>query len=505
MDNFTRKDFIRLTSLGIAATLLPVQKINAISSLAKIKGKTTDDDFQTAFLLAKTAKQNFYNKNFVDAESQYLRCISLAPRAIRFYDGLDNVYCAQGLPLLSVELFKNGMALNPGVIAFYDRAARSLMRLELGNKLLALDYQAKISSPSLLQDAAKLYERAISIDNTKKYLSVGYEKVLAKIAIAPLIPGYKVNRVFKNLKNANRNTYKAAINQKTDEEINALIKKIDTKQRRELFKNKEIEERTINMLLQKKKYYDILQKRGTLTTVEEFDNAVKLFEIDYKDPNSLRKLRLLYYSNNRFFDFIDVRKRFAAASGTFHGYLGVMDTMELSYKKQQAGTEVLDEALLIGLDIKENWSLSFQNETEVVIKIVKILLLLSRSSEAQLMIEGLMMKVKTPTISVNNKLILFYSKIFMEQNPAMSKNILLIGAKEVSEIERMEMESKDPNLGLVGQLADNKSKDKFKDNISLYYQLFFAHMALGDVTSATDILDRLLVNNPLDSFVLTRA
>ncbi|HEX8562836.1 MAG TPA: hypothetical protein VF676_07650 [Flavobacterium sp.] len=506
MNNFTRKDFIKLTSWGIAATLLPVQQIQALSSILTPKnGNTPEEDFQTAFGLARTAKQHFYNKSYAQAESLYLQCINLAPRAIRFYDGLDNVYCAQRLPLQSVQLFQNGLAQNPNIIAFYDRAARSLMRLEVGSAAIAAAYKIEINSSSLLNDAVSLYQSAIAIDNTKNYLNIGLAKVNAKIAIAPLAPGYKTNRVFKNLKNLNRNTYNAAINSKTDAQLRALIERVDSKPRRELIVLKEITERNINMVLQKKKYYDILQRRETQTATQKFEDAEKLFEIDYKDPNSLRKVKIIYYANNMFFPFIEIRRNFAEASQTFHGYLGLMDTMELAYTKGQAGTEVLAEAIAIGYSLKNNWALSFDDLVNVVIKIAKILLLQSNVGQAKELLEPVMASVKTPSFSVNNKLILFYSRIYLQElNYPMAKNILLIGVKEIDEAAKARLIIETPILDLVNQLSHNKIKDTIKNNISLYYQLFFVYMAMGDTVSASAILSRLLENNPYDSFALNR-
>lgn len=505
MSNLTRKDFIRLSSWGIVASLLPFQKIQALSSILSEKKETTNEDFNTAIELAKNARHSFYNREYDRAEELYLQCISLASAAICFYDGLDNVYGAQNRILESVELYKNGLLNNPNKISFYDRAARSLMRLETGNKKQALNYKNRINSSSLLADASVLYQSALLIDNTKNYLNIGQAKITSKINIAPLEANFKVNKVFKNLKHVRKNSYKAALNNKTNDELKALIEKIDLKKRRELFKLEEIEERKRNITIQKKKFYEILQKRESLNTTEKIENFEKLFNIDVKDPKSFRKLKVIYYTNNRIFEFIEIRKKFAEASKNFYANLGLMDTMELAYKKGQASNETLNQAIEVGLNLKNNWSISFQKEVEVVIKISKIFLLQSKFDEAKNLLENTMEKVKTDSLSINNKLLLYYAKIYFQENKLeIAKNILLIGTKEIDKESVSKIIEENEKLTLVNQLSNNKEKDEFKNNISLFYLLHNVYLSLNEIEKASDVLKRIRNNNPLDSFVQVR-
>lgn len=505
MSEFSRKDFLRLTSWGLVAALLPVGRVNALNSILDHNHQSVNGDFENAIALAKEAKQKFYLKNYALAEQLYLQAIQLAPNYIQFYDGLDNVFGAQSRFLDSVHLFKNALIINTTKVAFYDRAARSLMRLQTGCRSLATVYRNQINSSSLLSDAATLYQSAIGIDNTKLYLSIGLAKVNHKINIAPLEDNYQVNRVFKNLKTQNRNSYKTALISKSNEEIRALIERIDTKERRELITNEEIVERELNMLLQKKKFYDILQSRENITALERIEDAERLFDIDYKDSNSLRRIKIVYYTNNRFFDFIEVRRRFANASNTFSGHIGLMDAMEIAYKKGQAGNSVLDDALAIGTTLKDEWSLMFERKVDLVIKMSKILLLQSKFSQAKVLLEDIMPRVKLESFSINNKLILYYSKIhFEEGNYEFAKNSLLIGVKEIDSEELDALIIQNPKYLLVKQLAENKEKDVFKDNLDLYYLLYNTYFVTNKTEKAIEIINRLLSNNPTDSFVTSR-
>ncbi|HRE76423.1 MAG TPA: hypothetical protein PLL09_01230 [Flavobacterium sp.] len=504
MSDISRKDFIRISSWSILAAMLPLDAISALTLSPTSKNQSLSNDFLTAKELAAQARQKFYLKNYILAESLYLQAINLAPNYIQFYDGLDNVFGSQNKNLESALLFKNALAINTNKIAFYDRAAKSLMRLQNGNKKSSIDYKNSFNTLSLLNDAVILYQQAILIDDTKQYLYIGLEKVMHKIQIAEFEADFRINRVYKNIKVQHKNEYKSAITSKTNEELKLLIARIDAKNRRPLIDIFEIEHRRINILKQKKFFYNILLKRTSLTNQEKIENAEQLFQIDYKDPLSLNKVKKSYYINNRYFDFIEVRRNYANASNNLYGFLGLMDAMELAYKKNQASTATLDEAISVGYNLKNNWTLNFEQEIDVVVKTAKILLLQNRFVEAKQLLEETMVKVKSTSVGMNNKLIHSYAKIsFLEAKFQEATQILLIGVKEL-EGDLDELIILNPKLSLIKNLANNKQKDVFKDNLVLYYLLHSSYIALGKNEEAGALLSRLYENNPQDNFVLTR-
>lgn len=177
MNTFTRKDFIKLGSLGILGLVLPTQEISAINRLFIPKNNPTLDDFKKAQELAKQAKVFFYKKEFVKAEELYLQSVSLAPSYIQFYDALDNVYGVNHNHTASIELFRKGLSLNPTKAQFYDRAARALFRLQTANPKLALQYSKSNKKANLLEEADALYKKAIGIVGAKKYLLEGVERI----------------------------------------------------------------------------------------------------------------------------------------------------------------------------------------------------------------------------------------------------------------------------------------------------------------------------------------
>jgi hypothetical protein len=181
-----------------------------------------------------------------------------------------------------------------------------------------------------------------------------------------------------------------------------------------------------------------------------------------------------------------------------------MDAMELAYKKNQATLSSLDEAISIGYNLKNNWTLNFEQEIEVVIKTSKILLLQNKFSEAKELLEQTISKVKSTSIGMNNKLLYSYAKVsFLEANYEDALKILLIGVKEF-EGNIDELISINPKMALIRNLANNKQKEVFKDNLLLYYLLHSTYTYLGDNNEASALLSRLYENNSQDNFVLTR-
>ena len=328
---------------------------------------------------------------------------------------------------------------------------------------------------------------------------------MKKISIAPLDADYKINKVYKILKDQNRESYNLSINSKTNEEIKILTEKIDTKERRELYDEDLVEERRKNKLLQQKKYYEILLKRENQSDDEKLLNIEKSFEIDYKDPRTIIKLKKAYYSNSRYYDFIEVKRKFAESSKTFFSYIGLMDAMEVAYNKHQANNEVLVDAINIGYDLLNNWSLIDQDYVEVIVKMIKIMLLQSDFSKAEELMITTMNKIKVKSLSANNKLIMFYAKVFMAQgNFEKAKRILLIGLNKMDK-ETIETYIKEDNsLQLVFNLAQNKGDQTFENNTSLYYMLYTCYVNLQDLAKSNETIIKLQQNNPEDQFVLKR-
>lgn len=493
MSNLTRKDFIRLSSWAFIATLLPTGEINAMTSVFSPDYIPSTGDFKKAQELAKEAKVFFYKKNFAKAEELYLQCIKLAPSSIRFYDNLDNVYGAKNNHLASVELFKNGLLKNPKTIAFYDRAAHSLMRLELGNKKLAGKFKGKINSQSLLKDAELLYHKAIAIDGTKKYLTVGLENVKNKINPALTTDSKRV----KVKKGEAKKQLKKTIELKSDIEIEALITKVDAKKRTQLFFKEEIAQQQQHLTKQKKQYIKALLSKNKADATKSIALSEKLFDLDHSDPISIRQLKSVYYANNKYFDFIAKKQKFAEKKQTIYSYLGVIDAIEMACEKKQAVPDSLTNAIAVGNMVLGNFNLLETAEVDVVDKIAKLHTLQFNFSEAKKMLEYTIGNLTTSSPAVINKIVYRYAHIYYTEGK-------LEEAKSILRLALGQSEEEGNAFLRIKEITATKVKETFKHKLILYYLLFEVYHKLNDNDNASLILNKISEDNPKNQFLIKR-
>ncbi|WP_396146000.1 hypothetical protein [Flavobacterium sp.] len=498
MSDLTRKDFLRLSSWGLVATLLPISQINALSSILKNEDSPKNDDYLKAKELAKEAKVFFYKKNFKKAEELYLECIKLAPNAIRFYDNLENVYGANLDLLSSVELFKNGLLVNIKNPAFYDRAARSLMRLELGNTKHAEMYKNKISSVSLLNDAKDLITKAIALNASKKYLTVSLATIQKKEARNRIRDEKERLVLIKEERKNNRIQFKKTFKAKSESEIITLLEKVATKKRVTLYHVKEIDHQNKQISKQKRRYNQILLSKLDSKNPEREKLVETIFNLDPSNSSSLHQIKKEYYKNNRYADFIAVRQQFADKKQTLFSNLGLMDAIEKAYLEKQVSFESLEKAVTIGKELFENWPLLEDKKVDVANKLSKIYILQQRFDEAKLVLVKTINTCSTSTPAVVNKLLYSYASVFLaEQNFEKANQVLQIAINNDEEI-------KNESLKEVLKLAKNKKPEAFKDKLSLYYLLYKVYKASNMNQESILILETLQRNNPNDQFVLTR-
>ncbi|WP_134384214.1 tetratricopeptide repeat protein [Flavobacterium psychrophilum] len=493
MSNLTRKDFIRLSSWAFVATLLPTGEINAMTSVFSPNYIPSTGDFKKAQELAKEAKVFFYKKNFAKAEELYLQCIKLAPSSIRFYDNLDNVYGVKNNHLASVELFKNGLLKNPKIIAFYDRAAHSLMRLELGSKRSAITFKGKVNSQSLLKDAEILYHKAIAIDGSKKYLVLGLEKIQSKMN--PTVA--TDSKTVKVKKGEAKKQLKKTIELKSDNEIETLINKVDTKKRTPLFAKEEIAQQQQHLAKQKKQYIKILLSKNKANASKSIELSEELFDLDHSDPISIKQLKSVYYTNNKYFDFISKKQKFAEKKQTIYSYLGVIDAIEVACEKKQAVPDSLTNAIAVGNMVLDNYNLLETTEVDVVDKIAKLHTLQFNFSEAKKITEYTIGNLTTSSPAVINKILYRYAHIYYTEDR-------LEEAKSILRIALGQSEEENNEFLKIKEIAANKVEETFKHKLILYYLLFKVYHKLNDNDNASAVLSKISEANPQDQFLIKR-
>lgn len=496
MSNVSRKDFLRLSSWGVIASLIPFQNLHAITS-SDSNPLIGEENFKKAQELAKQAKVFFYKKQYAQAENLYMQCINLAPAAIRFYDNLDNVFGAQSKIFESVILYKSGLDKNPKNVAFYDRAARSLMRVELSSKKVALKYKASIKSDSLLQDAKVLFEKAIKLDASKTYLTIGLNKINHKINTNALSIDFKKDKENKAIHKANKSKVKSELNSTSDDKLIKRISDIDTKKRTELFHKKEISQREYHKNKEKKKIYRLLLSRNILDSTKELNYSKIIFDLDHSDSLSINKLKSSYYKNSKFSEFIDEKRKFALAKNTLYSYIGLMHAIFIAHQKKVASPENIDEAIKMGENLLINWSLTETTLVDVVDKLSRFYIIKGDFIKAKTIAENTLKKLNISTPFIVNKAIFCYANIYFHENKfSEAKNIVLTGLKEINETEVL--------FSDINIMVKNKINEKEQDKKALRQFLYSIYFKLNEVSNAKNILLKLEQQNPTDKFVLKR-
>ena len=167
MKKYNRRNFLKHLALGTGALFLSPLVSKAESSVAA--SGSNPDKLQSL----RAAKEAFYRRQYLRAEQLYQQIIAQYPDEIAAYDGLSATYKAQQKPLETALLYRSALQAHPSNPAFYDRSARSLIALELGNYKQAQQYRQATGESFLIASAALLYLQAIPQFPDKQYLYEG--------------------------------------------------------------------------------------------------------------------------------------------------------------------------------------------------------------------------------------------------------------------------------------------------------------------------------------------
>jgi len=502
MNTFSRKDFLRLTSLTFLSALLPAQKINALSYILDLDRNTSQSDFETAVELSKQAKVLFYKKEYKQAEDLYKQSITLAPRAIRFYDGLENVLGAQGRFLESLLLYKNGLSINSENVVFYDRTARALMRVGIGDKKLAKEYEADFNSSSMLNDALALYDKALAIDASKKYLLVGKKKIEEKIALKATEIDFRKATDYKRAKRERAKQLHIEYSQLPIEKLIAYYNSFDTKKRIELYNVQDNLRRERNILGAKKKVCSVIF--DAYYKVKDYSNAEiwanRMFELDNGDQQALVRIKKSLFKQGKYKELISFRLAYAKKRENVFSYLGVLEAIELAHLNKQAESSDYELAHDIGGDLLNNWGLMEQMAIDVIVKYNKILVIDNKFDRAFRITENALSIIKTSSEERINTILYSYALLFKSQGYYNE----VVGILKTGLKEEVDSSSVSFRYDLVEELSSRKSDNSFKVNRSLYCLLYNTYINLGEMELANNILDQFRANNPEDSFLTNK-
>ncbi|GAB5400281.1 MAG: hypothetical protein Aureis2KO_18660 [Aureisphaera sp.] len=494
-----RSDFLRLSAWGFVATLLPLHEIKALSFISSANNYNKEDHM-LALNNAAQAKEHFFKKEYSKAEIVYLDCIKLAPADIRLYDGLQNVYGAQGKWLLCVELFKNAMSANPEKVEFYDRAARSLMRLELGYPDIAAQYRDQTNSDSLLKDAESLYTRAIQINPDALYLKIGEAKVKHKIAIDAVNIDYKTNKVHKANRKNRRALHKARYSPLSNDELLNRITIIENKRRNTLYFDNENNTRRKNIQNELKLIHMELANR--YFNEKNYDGAMnyaqKVYAIDINDTKIVKLIKRLFIKSKNYSGLVDFQLQYDSQNRTVYTALGVMHALQLKYENETQSPSLLSQAIAIGEDLLINWGLVDSLMIKTIAKLTTIYILNRQYREAIELVRKIIDTVPIKSEGMINTLIYCYGKAHMENRDfTAAEEIALLGIKDYKAIDSPKHEN-------VKLLADKKEKNIFTMNLPLYYLLYEIYNRMDNDFDKESTLQYILTNDPENRFASNR-
>lgn len=500
MNSINRKDFLRLGSLGAIATLLPVSQLHALNKITK----TTNFDpslHSKAVKLAAIAKEAFYKKDFDTAEKNYLKCIELAPADIRFYDNLQNVYTTQNKYLLAVQLFKQGLENNPEKIAFFDRLAKTLTQLAVGNKKIAKVYANSLNTSSLLEDAKSLYEKAIAIDTKKEYLKIGLNKTSYLIGINAANTNANGDIQRKARKKANRklakeNTTYANL---TTDELLAKLNSIDAKKRNQLYADHDIATRKAAIDKQKKRLYSrLVDKHYVSKDFEATINYAQMrYSIDKQDTESYRSLKHLYKKNKRFADLVSLSVERNNIKNDVWSKLGLVNAMELAYRNDPTSVNI-EEAVMLCQTILSEENLKHNHCINTSVKLAKIYLRTGQINKAETLLIDL----------INNDSFKTNKEKTMVARSFVSTYIKFNRLAEAESMLKIALNKKEADTELYHeQTIKNLTRglDKNSQRVCFEYQLFRVYKRLGEHQKKKLVLERILQQFPNDRFALKKS
>ena len=494
MSTVSRKEFIRLSSLAFISCLLPVNEIKSFVALAQ----SPANDFDTAVAKAAEAKVLFFQKKYEAAEAFYRECISLAPGYVQFYDNLDNVLGARGEFIASVYLYKAGLERNPSKIAFYDRLARALMRLELGYRVTAEQYKMEVSSSSLLEDALALYNQALSLAPGTVYLEVGKAKVQYKITIKAPEINFRTSQAQRQARKERSRSFKLMRRSWSAEYLEELLGRIGAKPRNPLYFKHQVDLREKHILKEKKDLLRLIIKRHQANNDQKaaLQCVDRLLMLDNQDSLSMNLAKKILYINNKYDDYVAYKREALKNKQHIYGYLGLMDAIEVANSKGSGAD--LDEAISIGENMLLNRTLPPASVIDIVDKLARIFLAKGTLDKPRLYIERTIMTVDIPSGMYTNKIMYIYAKALIADGSyeecRKMLSLAIYGIKEVNNDIFLRVES----------LYKNSGNTNLASRLTLYYLLYDTFILLGIPNKAYDVLLEVQAINPMDKFVLKR-
>ena len=496
-ESMKREEFLRMSLFGVIATLIPFQETRALSLITTRKAYDLGE-YQTAKELARQAKIAFYKKEYTIAKDLYLECVRLAPTMIQYYDGLQNVFAVLKKNIHTVELYKNGLEANPEAVAFYDRLARALVRVELGNKSLLNQVHELFGETVLLDKAISLYNQALQIDPSKAYLKKGLSKVEYLKSINANTVYAHDNSILKADKRRHRIQYKNRYDTFSDTELNEKIVNMDFKNRNELFDTIDINFRQKSIINEKKGIHRILSHR--FYDNKDYLNALKhikaMYDLDKEDPYVMKSLAMMYSKQKDYNNLVNLKREWAQTKKSFWSRLGLIKTLGVAFQKTN-DKEFLNEAIALSLkllseeEILTNDDFSF----ELNLRLAKLYCDDQQFLEAIKIYKGYLGNHDLSP-SKKHKLSIGYIKATRKSgNINKAKKLLKLALRQENETKSLD----------EGSIYSMTKKIKKGSRLMFEYELYELYEDEGNNQSKEKTIERILLHNPNDEFIKSKS
>lgn len=340
-----RRSFLYKTSLGLTSLLFVPAFVSA-----EFLERTLDERL---YIAAQKRKQGRLNQ----AINKFTSIIEDYPEEIRAYDGLRKTLLLRKYNELAVlELYQNGLSLNPNNKNFKERLAKEYMRLALGNKKFTNQLNM---SESLLIEAKRLFRELKNEYPENTAYQEQWRKVRRKINQQADYVDARGNTSIKEYKKDNKRRFRKRFRNKSisevEEKLNELLEKPQNNER-----EKHIKE-----------LYKILIKKSRQDENLEgaFLYARAFYDYDKLDSRALQLVKRFAKKTENYGELIDVAEENHTIKQNFWSKLSWYDAYFLRYKKTQIGDP---NSLSAMLDELEEMSQSPEHRKEFLIRKIKL-------------------------------------------------------------------------------------------------------------------------------------
>ncbi len=320
---FNRRGFLRASFLGASSLLVSLTPLKSFSTNNQIGSTTNQLSAIDTDALYKQAKAYFYKKDYKAAEGIYLQLIELFPLRIVYYDGYAKVLGAQQRLLEIAELYRIGLNTHEKNPFFMHRLALSLKMLCTGNRKAEKLFIDKIGIDNLMVYSAELLLSAIAIKQIKGFMldlrdiptlvanrneklnDKGYKKINFPDELIERIKTETaaIESSWIHTRRSKKGIYPT--------DIDANISKLNSKKRRELYTNKEKEQRVASTKQTRKKRWnkELLNNITKNNPLKVDRYGMLILSENINDTETLGKLRK-YYRKNKYYERLITLNRY---------------------------------------------------------------------------------------------------------------------------------------------------------------------------------------------------